>query len=111
MGLSISVAKISGSDLLISGSFEIIPYNDQTMFRYRLLKGSTVIKTWGDNTGLFNSTAHGFGMPFGSPVQVAFDHIESSSGSGTNTYKIQCAVRDEEFDVYNGTIYALELKR
>ena len=111
VGLSISVAKISGSDLLISGSFEIIPYNDQTMFRYRLLKGSTVIKTWGDNTGIFSSTAHGFGMPFGSPVQVAFDHIESSSGSGTNTYKIQCAVRDEEFDVYNATIYALELKR
>jgi len=111
VGLSISVAKISGSDLLISGSFEIIPYNDQTMFRYRLLKGSTVIKTWGDNTGLFSSSTHGFGMPFGSPVQVAFDHIESSSGSGTNTYKIQCAVRDESFKVYNATIYALELKR
>ena len=105
--MSILVSKIAGSELMISGSFLLDPYDDQCNYRFRLKYGNTVIKTWGDSdVGLVINNGSTGGLE-----QVSFDHIETNTGAIYQYYHLQVAVLDQSFVMYNGVMYALELKR
>jgi len=95
------IATFSGAPVMVSGSFSVRSYNNQSLMQYRLRRGSTV---------LFTSASKAV-RPTPDLFVIPFNFLDTNTAVGSRTYTLQAYVGDEYGYYSDRTIQTLECKK
>jgi hypothetical protein len=94
-------ATFSGAPVMVSGSFSVRSYNNQSLMQYRLRRGSTV---------LFTSASKAV-RPTPDLFVIPYNFLDTNTSVGSRTYTLQAYVGDEYGYYSDRTIQTLECKK